>query len=371
MRILEAFGEPISNGGQESFVMNVVTHMDLSNKTVDLLTPYYCDNEHYKNQIESLGGKIFSFNKPFTPGKSRFNICDALDDFFKKNKYDVVHVHSGSISIFGIYSYYAKKNGVKKVIVHSHSSIEKKSLKNTVLRYLCNIFLRNNVDVYCACSKIAGESKFIGSVVKEKLIIIKNGIDVEKFKFNKATRKNLRDSLIIKEDEFVVGHVGRFSDEKNHTFLIEIFEQLLKLRPNSKLMLIGSGELEISTKEKVSRLGLEEKVMFIGNVHNVYDYYQVMDCFVLPSKFEGLGMVGIEAQCSGLPCFVSDRCPDELKVTSLLEYVSLKKNANEWCHYIMENYKGENKRDNLKDSLSDAGWNMSREVSKIEWLYIK
>ena len=367
MKILEAFGEPISNGGQESFVMNVVTHMDLSNKTVDLLTPYYCDNEHYKSKIESLGGKVFVLNKSFEPGKSRFNICSTLDDFFKMNKYDVVHVHSGSISVFGIYAYYAKKNGIKKVIVHSHSSIEKKSLKNTILRYVCNVFLKNNVDVYCACSKIAGESKFIDSVVKNKLVIVKNGIDIEKFRFNKKTRSLLRDSLGINNNELVIGHVGRFSDEKNHTFLIDIFNQVSKLQPLSKLMLIGSGELEYNIRDKVKTLGLEEKVLFIGNVNNVYDYYQAMDCFVLPSKFEGLGMVGIEAQCSGLPCIVSDGCPEELNVTDLLQYVSLNEGAEKWGEEVI-NHKYSDRNDRLI-SIGSSGFNMKSEISKIEQLY--
>lgn len=367
MKILEAFGEPISNGGQEAFVMNVVTHIDLSNKTIDLLTPYYCDNEHYKSKIESLGGKVFSFNKPFEPGKSRFNICGTLDEFFKHNKYDVVHVHSGSISIFGIYAYYAKKHGVKKVIVHSHSSIEKKSLKNKILRYVCNLVLRNNVDVYCACSKVAGESKFIDSVVKDKLIIIKNGIDVEKFKFDVRKRVELRNLLNIQGDEFVVGHVGRFSDEKNHTFLIDIFNEVVKLRPLSRLMLIGSGELESTIKEKVKFLDLEDNVLFIGNVNNVYDYYQAMDCFVLPSKFEGLGMVGIEAQCSGLPCIVSDGCPEELRVTEKLEYLSLGSVPTKWAEMLLE--KNHIIREDSSGEIVDAGFDASELMISINKLY--
>ena len=369
MRILEAFGEPISNGGQESFVMNVVTHMDLSNKSVDLLTPYYCDNEHYKNKIEGLGGKVFTFNKPFTPGKSRFNICSDLDNFFKKNKYDVVHVHSGSISIFGIYAYYAKKNGVKKVIIHSHSSIEKKSLRNTILRSVCNVFLKNNVDIYCACSRIAGESKFVESVVKNKLVIIKNGIDVEKFKFNEVTRKNLRDSLNIEEDEFVVGHVGRFSDEKNHAFLIDVFKQIVKLKPNSKLILIGSGELEDTIKEKVIYLGFNEKVIFIGNVNNVYDYYQAIDCFVLPSKFEGLPLVGIEAQASGLSCFFADTITRELSITNLAHYLSLDDSPKVWGNEICLNDNLE--RVDMSTDIKRSGYDIKTEIKKIEALYIR
>lgn len=367
MKILQAFGEPISNGGQESFVMNMVTHMNLSDKQVDLLTPYYCDNEFYKKKIDDLGGKIFTFNKKFQPGKSRFNICSDLDKFFKENKYDVVHVHSGSISIFGIYAYYAKKHGVKKVIVHSHSSIERKNIKNTVLRYACIFFLKKNVDVYCACSQIAGESKFVSSVTKEKLIVLKNGIEVDKFGFNLLKRVELRKQLDVNETEFVIGHVGRFSDEKNHAFLIDVFAEFLKLKPESKLMLIGSGELENEIKEKVNILNITDKVIFIGNVNNVYDYYQAMDCFVLPSKFEGLGMVGIEAQAAGLPCFVSNGCPKELKITENLEYISLSDSPQKWAKAILK--KSNIERKDVSEEIDNAGFDVREEIVRIEKMY--
>ena len=241
------------------------------------------------------------------------------------------------------------------------------SLKNKILQYACNLVLRNNVDVYCACSKIAGESKFIDSVVKDKLIIIKNGIDVEKFKFNVRKRVELRGLLNIQDDEFVVGHVGRFSDEKNHTFLIDIFNEIVKLRPLSRLMLIGSGELESTVKDKVKLLDLEEKVLFIGNVNNVYDYYQAMDCFVLPSKFEGLPLVGIEAQSVGLLCFFADTITSELGVTSLARYISLNEIPKVWAEKICENNKED--RLDMTEAIKNAGFDIETEIKKIESFY--
>lgn len=369
MRILEAFGEPISNGGQESFVMNVVTHMDLSNKTVDLLTPYYCDNEHYKNKIESLGGKIFTFNKPFLPGKSRFNICEALDDFFKKNKYDVVHVHSGSISILGIFAHYAKKNGVKKVVVHSHCSIEAFTFKNKMLRTVFGYWMKGNVDVYCACSNLAAKAKFTDDISKNKVVILKNGIDLDKFKYNESIRNSVRTNLGIDNSCFVVGHVGRFSYQKNHEFLIDVFCELLKHRKDARLLLIGSGELYDEIVAKVNSLSIEEKVIFIGNVNNVNEYYQAMDCFVLPSRYEGLPIVGIEAQASGLPCFFANTITRELEITNLAKYLSLNDHPVVWadsvfsCHKVM--------RLDVSNWVCNAGFDMRIEVKRIEEIYEK
>ena len=131
MKVLEVFGEPISSGGQESLVINIISHMNLENMQIDLLTPYYCDHTYYKSVIEELGGKVYEFGLPFEPGKSRFNINKEIDTFFKENKYDVVHVHSGSISVLCIIEYFAKKNGVKKVITHSHCAVEHINIKNS------------------------------------------------------------------------------------------------------------------------------------------------------------------------------------------------------------------------------------------------
>jgi len=364
MKILEAFGEPISNGGQESFVMNVVTHMDLSNKTVDLLTPYYCDNEHYRKQIESLGGKVFTFNKQFAPGKSRFNICDELDDFFNENKYDVVHIHSGSISILGIFAHYAKKNGVKKVIVHSHCSIETFTLKNRALRTIFGYWMKDNVDVYCACSNLAAKAKFTDEIAKNKVIILKNGIDLDRFKYNESIRNYIRTDLGIDNSCFVVGHVGRFSYQKNHDFLIDIFFEVQKIIKDSKLLLIGSGELEKEVHKKINDLDIEEKVIFCGNVNDVYNYYQAMDCFVLPSRFEGLPIVGIEAQAAGLPCFFANTISNELDISDLCNYISLNNNPEKWAQKISDNINIE--RIDMSEKISKAGFDIDECVIKIE-----
>ena len=152
VRVLEVFGEPISNGGQESFVINIVQHINHEHLAIDMLTPYYCDNSYYEDIVKSFGGTIYTFGLSFEPGKSRFNINDKIDAFFKEHPYDVVHIHSGSISILCIMAHFAKKNHVKKIIVHSHCAAEHKTLKYRLTRMASYPYIMSAPTDYCACS---------------------------------------------------------------------------------------------------------------------------------------------------------------------------------------------------------------------------
>ena len=323
MKVLEIFGEPISNGGQESFVINIIKHIDHSNMDIDLLTPYYCDNEYYKNIVEDLGGKIYTFDLKFTPGKNRFNLNKRIDSFLKIHHYDIIHIHSGSISVLCIMAFYAKKHGVKKIIVHSHCAAEKKNFKYRMVRLFSYPFIKLFPTVYCACSQVAGEWKYPRSVVN-KMIILKNGVDLNDFSYNHSTRTDIRLKLNIPDDSFVIGHVGRFSYQKNHEFLIDIFEKVLEINSNAVLMLIGDGENKKEIELKIKELGIASKVRLCGLVNNVNDYMQAMDVFVLPSRYEGLPIVGVEAQASGLPVITSNNVSLELKITNDVQFLNLK-----------------------------------------------
>lgn len=367
VKVLEAFGEPISHGGQEAFVMNYTRNADYKKLSIDYLTPYYCDNQEIADFVKSKKGNIFSLNKNFKPGKSRFNICNSLDLFFKSNKYDVVHVHSGSISILGIFAYYAKINGVKKVIVHSHASIEHKSVKNTILRYLCGVVLKKYADDYCACSISAGEAKFTNFIVRNKLIVIKNGIDLNKFRYYELTRKTMRESFKISNEDFVIGHVGRFSKEKNHEFLVNLFSELCLNNGRVKLLLVGDGELRKKISDLVISKCLQNKVIFTGSVDNVQDYLQAMDLIVLPSKYEGLGMVAIEAQATGLPCLVSNGFPIEVKLTDLITTFDLNLGIKA-CKTKID-YTINKERNHYYMKVADAGYGIDELIKKIDGLY--
>ena len=309
------------------------------------------------------GGDIFTFGLDFKPGNSRFNICKYIDVFFKDHSYDVVHIHSGSISILGLFSYYAKKNGIKKVIVHSHCSVERISIKNKILRTIFSTLMKNNVDAYFACSKLAAEAKFTDSIVNNSVRIIKNGVNVDKFCYDGIKRDLIRSEIGYKQNDFVVGHVGRFSYQKNQDFLIDVFHNLRELMPNAKLLLIGNGELKETIIEKINKLGLEKDVRFTGNVDNVNDYMQALDCFVLPSRYEGLPIVGVEAQAAGLPCFFSKNITDELNVTKLANFVSLDDGSEKWAKYIADFKYG--RRELMIENITSCGFNVKTQAEEI------
>lgn len=366
IKILEVFGEPISNGGQESFVFNTIQHMNLRTMRVDALTPYYCDNQIYKTIIEKEGGKIVELNLPFLPGKSRFNILKPLDKFLKKEKYDVIHVHSGSISVLTEVALVARLHSVRKIIVHSHCASNHKTIKYKLIKLLSIPIIEYCATDFCACSKVAGEWKFSRRIVENKLRIIKNGIDLKKFAFDVATRNQYRKRLKISEDTFVVGHVGRFSNQKNHLFLIDIFAELIKQYNNCKLLLIGSGETQEEVKLKVKHMGLSDDVIFAGNVQNVNEYMQVMDVFVLPSLYEGLPIVGVEAQASGLPVVVSASVSEELKLTENVCYVQLG-NPTAWVTEIIK-YMNMERRNN-QNVLTEKEYNIETTALLLQHMY--
>lgn len=368
-RVLEVFGEPVSNGGQESFVINVLRHMDMSDMSVDLLTPYYCDNEHYRKIVEELNGKIVALGVDFNPGKSRSNIKGVLTDYLKKNHYDVVHVHSGSISILVYVAQVAKKCGVEKVLVHSHCGVEKVTLKNIVLRTLTARSLKKNADVFCACSQVAGEAKFVPSVTNGNMTILKNGIDFQEFKLNDEIRNSIRKQYGLNAEDLVIGHVGRFSYQKNHEFLIDIFAELKKKAPSAKLMLIGSGELENDIKDKIKQKNLEDSVIMTGNVNNVNEHMQAMDVFLLPSRFEGLPIVGVEAQGAGLPVITSTNVSRELALTDGVKFISLHRTPEEWASVV---YKAAKKgKKDYQNELQEAGYDINQTAQQIKSMYFE
>lgn len=334
MKVLELFGEPFAFGGQEAYIINVLQHIDMTDLQIDFLTPYSVDNENYKKIIEEKGGKITAFNLPFNPGGLRFSIKKPLNRFLKENHYDVVHIHSGSISVLALCSAIAKKHHVKKIIVHSHSAGEKKTLKNTVTRLAAMPILAHCPTDYCACSVLAGEWKYSRRIVNKKLRILNNGVDLNKFAYNAAKGKEIRQKWGISDESFVVGNVGRFCYEKNQSFLVNVFAEVKKIKPDSKLMLIGIGDTQDSIREQVNTLGLQNDVIFVGAVNNVYEHLWAMDVFALPSWFEGMPIVLIEAQAAGLPAVVSQNVTSDAKLIDEVTFLSLEETPAVWAEAI-------------------------------------
>ncbi|WP_304154113.1 glycosyltransferase [Phocaeicola plebeius] len=368
MKILEITGEPIGSGGQEMFIINVLTHIDLNDLTIDLLTPYYCENEHYKNIVEQKGGKVTCLGIPFQPGNSRWNIVNPINEYLKNNDYDAVHIHSGSISVLMLCSMIARWNNIKKIIVHSHCTGYIKNWKYYVLKMLSYPILRFIPTHYCACSVEAGEWKFPQYIVKNKLQVIKNGIDLIKFRSNTEARIKYRDKYGISDNELLIGHVGRFCYMKNQEFLMRILRSIRDRGIAAKLMLVGGGEDERMLRNLAVQLKIESYVIFTGVVNNVSDFMQAMDVFAFSSRWEGLGLVAIEAQAVGLSVIASDAVPRLAKVSDNIKFISLK-NVDDWIDAIIKLSKLRLK--DITESIRSQGFDINETATVIRKIYFE
>lgn len=268
--------------GVESVVMNYYRNIDKSKVQFHFI----CDEDSTDipyEEIEKLGGKVIIV----PPYQKLFKYQKELYKIFKENSYKIVHSHINALSVFPLRV--AKKAGVPIRIAHSHSTSNKKEWKKNIVKNILRPFSKVYANHFFACTKHAGEWLFGKKIIERKeLNVINNAIDLKKFEFNEKTREDLRKELGIKEDTMVIGHIGRFMKQKNHDFLIDVFNELIKKNENSILMLIGQGPLLNDMKQKVRDLKIEDKVKFIGQVTDVEKYYNIMDIFLFPSIYEGL-----------------------------------------------------------------------------------
>lgn len=279
-----------------------------------------------------------------------------------KDEYNTIHVHVSSLTAITPIVI-AKKYKIKNRIIHSHNILQRGKIheilskinEKRILKYATKMF---------ACSREAGEKYF----PKDKFEIIKNGIDAEKYIYNSEKKIQMREKLNISNETAYV-HIGRFNEQKNHKFLIDIFNQILKLDSNCKLFLIGDGELKESINQKIKEYKIQNNVVFLGLRDDIWDVLQAMDIMIFPSLYEGLGIVGIEGQASGIPVFVSDVVPKEIKVTDLVQVISLNKTNKEWAENIVNNKKKERK--NKYNEIVAEGYDIKNTIKKLEEYYFK
>lgn len=253
-----------------------------------------------------------------------------------------------------------------KLIVHSHNtSIDAENKKKRILMKVFHYFSRNFsflIDKEYGCSKDACNWLF-GKFNKAK--IRKNAIKTEFFQYNPEIRNRIREKLKLGND-FTIGHVGRFSFQKNHEFLIKIFAEVLKKKTTAKLLLIGTGELQQAIRQQITALGIEKSVYFLGLRNDVPELMQAMDCFVFPSRFEGLGIVGIEAQASGLNCFFSDVTPRELDITCNAQVLSLQDPPMRWAEKILDSGVNRNRAEAVAEVVK-TGYDLTAQMRNIKF----
>jgi glycosyltransferase involved in cell wall biosynthesis len=268
-------------------------------------------------------------------------------------------------------AFIAHKNGWEKVIMHSHSTQGTRGRAGKYIHYICRPLNSHFSTHKFACSIDAGIWLY-GKGNRKNITIVKNGIDVNKYLFDKKIRINLRKDLKLK-DSFTIGHIGRFSDVKNHEFLIEIFKNINNRIPKTKLILVGDGELKPKIEEKVFALGLNNNVIFTGIRDDIEKILQALDLFILPSKYEGMPGVAIEAQASGLNCIISDTVTKDVSVTSLVEFKSIKESSELWANYIIEKYIPNNHELNRQSPINNiinAGYDISERARMFEHIYL-
>lgn len=248
-------------------------------------------------------------------------------------------------------------------IAHSHSTSNPKEWKKNLLKNALRPFSKKYATDYFACSELAGRYLFGDKTFnKGEVKIIHNAIDVEKFKYDPEARKKLRKEIGIKDSDFVIGHIGRFVEQKNHRFLIDIFTKVKKEKKNAKLVLVGQGPLREEIEERVKNLGLEKDVFFLGQRSDTNKLYSVFDVFCLPSLYEGLPVVGVEAQANGVPCVFSDRITKEIFVSQNLEIIDIDDLSSAVKVFLKSSKR---KMSNLQK------YNISETASSIEEIYVE
>lgn len=367
-KVLDILGEPIVNGGQETFILNMYNNMDKDKIQIDILTPFYCDNMQFKENVEKNGGKVFIGNLSFDKNRKK-NFNKVVSDFLKDNKYNIVHIQSGSIYSLMTGAKIAKKAGVENVIVHSHCG-GLANLKYRVIKTISRYDMLKYPTEYWACSKLAAEWKFPKKIIKNgEYKILKNAIDTSKIYFSKELREKTRKELELKDENLVIGHIGRFSKQKNHELLIDIFKKIYEKNSNAILLLIGTGELEEKIINKVKRMKLEKNVKFLGIRKDINELLNAMDVFLLPSLFEGLPVVGVEAQATGLFVVTSDKVTKELPINDLVEYCPLDLFTDIWADKVIEIASKYERRDTTKE-IKDIGYDVKSAAELMQKYYL-
>lgn len=360
MRVAQVIGK-LSAAGVEAVVNNYYYIIDHSRVQFD----YFIDEDSICTppaEIISLGARYY-----YIPSTKRvFARIRALYNIFKMNKYEIVHAHMNTLNMPVLLA--ARLANIPVRISHNHSTSDQSEGYRAMLKCLLRPTARWWATDFMACGQRAAEWMFTSHMLKNGLVtILPNAIDVEQFRFRQDTRHAIRLELGA-ENRFIVGHVGRFTQQKNHIFLLEAFNKLHARRADAMLLLVGEGELRADIEKYVKKQGIADCVRFMGIRKDIAQLYCAMDVFVLPSFYEGLPVVGIEAQAAGLPCVFSTNVDPSAAIGGEVRFLSLKRGPEQWANAI-EACTGQIDRPSAADKVRVCGYDIFVEGRKLEAIY--
>lgn len=357
----------LTSGGIERYSVNIYKRIDKKKYNLDFIVK---KNSHdfFDEEFYSAGGvKI-----PLSAKGKHFKIISKILYLFnlirliRKNRYDIAYFNLSTPSDVFKYPLVCRVFGINKIIIHSHNSYEdgNDKIKNLINK-MGRSYINRITAARFACSDVAARWMFGEKVQENKEYkLITNGLETEKYDFNQKVREKMRNNLEIEKDELVLGHVGRFVEQKNHVILLKIFKSVLKKRKNSKLVLIGVGPLMEQIKDLSKKMGIFNNIIFLGERSNVNEYLQAVDVFVLPSLYEGLPIAGVEAQASGLPCVFSNTISREVNITGNVKFLGLTEPLETWSTTIIE--AGKQKRVSQSLKIEKAGFDITHSTKQVE-----
>lgn len=348
----------MSTGGAETFLMKLYRSLDREQYQMDFCV---AKDGIYDEEIYSLGGKIF-YTVPKTLGL--FKSYKTIKKIVQTNQYKyVMRISQHSLSALELIA--AKQAGAKTIFRSSNTRCCGSKV-NALIHKICMPLSKYVPDVKIAPSTEAAEFMFGKKcIAKKKAQILHNAVDIDVIRFDEADRKQIRSEFDL-QDTFVVGHIGRFNLQKNHLFLLDIFKQIKNKKQNAVLLLVGTGELEETIKERARDLGIEDSIIYTGVRKDISKLLSAMDVFVFPSFFEGMPNTVIEAQATGLPCFVADTITQEAKITNLVSYLSLNESAETWANQILKTSFG--KRKDTRQEFIHAKYDIDSVIQEFQRL---
>lgn len=354
----------MDRAGIETMLMNYYRHLDRTKIQFDFL----CNKPQkgaYDEEIRSMGGKIYR-SPGLNPAKYPKYLA-FMKKVFSDNHYRIVEAHNGALGVYALYA--AKKNGIPVRIFHAHGASISKDWK-LPLKLVCRELLPYSMNVHYTCGIEAAKCYFGKKIVENNnYTMIPNAIELERFIFNENTRERIRKKYHL-EGRHVIGHTGRFMKQKNHSFLLDVFAAYAATDKAAFLVLLGDGELMDEMRSKAKRLHIADKVLFTGNVGNADEWYQAFDCFILPSVWEGLPVVGVEAQASDLSCIFSDTVTKEIDLLDSNTFLSTSADLKIWVKAIRKALDHKTRRDNT-EIMTKKHYNIRVEAEKLQNAYLK